>query len=187
MAFLRAFSITWKCLAIFVLPVLFTACALGPSPDRAAAPPPGPNPPLFTDSFALSSIWDGETWAIFVEGNDPDGDMKHIWVVVSQYGGNMWSDHFVLLRGENRRQFSGYLALYTPRLRQGWERVRVDMKIRDEAGHYSNERSQEVLIGADPNEPIPEKWRQAAQNRLGTLFFHFDLRQADNGRSQHER
>jgi hypothetical protein len=187
MALCRTFNIAGRYLGLLIYPLLLAACALGPAPGTRAAAPPGPNPPLFEDSFALSSIWDGQMWEIFVAGSDPDGDMKHIWVVVSQSGGNMWSNHFVPLTGENRGHFSGYLALYTPRLRQGLERVRVDMKIRDAAGHYSNERSQEVLIGAPPSEGIPEKWRLAAQNRLGVIFFEFDLRQAEGDRSSHER
>jgi hypothetical protein len=187
MTLCRAFNVAGKHWGIVIYPMLLAACAMGSVPDTHRAPSPGPNPPLFEDSSALSSIWDGQMWKIFIEGSDPDGDMQHIWVVVTQYGGNMWSNHSVPLTGENRSHFSGYLALYTPRLRQGWERVRVDMKIRDEAGHYSNERSQEVMIGASPGGVIPEKWRPAAQNRLGTIFFEFDLRQAEGDRSPNER
>jgi hypothetical protein len=168
--------------------ILAVACTpmTGPSavPDRTQTP----SPPELLDSFAVSSQWAGETWRIYVEGRDADGDMKDIWVVVSQLGGNMWSNQFVSLKGDLRRAFSGYIALPTPRVfpRGGWETVRVELKIRDQSGYYSQARIQEVQIGSPTRESIPEKWRDADHRQLGTIFFDFDLDQ-DNHQEMRRR
>jgi len=114
-------------------------------------------PPQFEDSFAVSSIRPGENWRIFVKGSDPDGDMTHIWVVVSQLGGNMWSNHIIRLKGNESKAFEGYITLPTPHFfpRGGWQYVRVEMKIRDKAGVYSQPRVQELEIGSPTMEYLP--------------------------------
>jgi len=162
--------------SVLWLLVLFSAgCAATVQPKEAAAPPK-PNPPVFDDSFTVSGMWFGKVLRIYVEGHDPDGDMSHIWFVVSQLGGHMWSNHTVRLEGSEQANFKGYVELPTPtgfRLRSGWETLRIEMKIRDQVGHYSGPRIHEVQLGKPTNEEVPSKWADA--ERLGVIFFEFDL------------
>jgi hypothetical protein len=155
--------------------------------SRAEAQSAGP--PQFEDSFAVSSIWPGENWRIFVKGSDPDGDMTHIWVVVSQLGGNMWSNHIIRLKGNESKAFDGYITLPTPHFfpRRGWEYVRVEMKIRDKTGVYSQPRVQELEIGSPTREYLPSEWRSAGNHSLGTLFFDFHLDQSANAGDDNKR
>jgi hypothetical protein len=161
--------------SVLWLLVLFSAgCAATVQPKEAAAPPK-PNPPVFDDSFTVSSMWLGKVLRIYVEGHDPDGDMSHIWFVVSQLGGHMWSNHTVRLEGSKQANFKGYVELPTPsfRSRSGWETLRIEMKIRDQVGHYSGIRVHEVRLGKPTKEEVPSKWADA--ERLGVIFFDFDL------------
>jgi hypothetical protein len=168
--------------------VLIAAC----SPVVPSSPAPDAQlpatPPQLLDSFAVSVQRSGQTWQIFVEGSDPDGDMKDIWVVVSQLGGNMWSNQFIALQGEDRRRFMGYLAMPTPGNWgfSGWETVRVEVHIRDYAGLHSELRTHEVVIGSAAPEPIPAKWNEAARHRLGTILLDFESDREHN-RPGHRR
>ncbi len=160
-----------------MLLLLLAACVpVAPTapPSDGASPR---HPPQLLDSFAVSVMRPGQTWQIFLEGSDPDGDMKDIWVVASQLGGNVWSNQSVNLKGEDRRHFVGYLALPTPLVwpSTGWETVRVELRIRDRAGLSSEQRIHEVVIGSVTAEPVPVKWSQAPQHRLGTIFLDFDF------------
>ena len=142
--------------------------------------------PRIDDSFAVSSIWQGQTWQIFVSGSDPDADMDYIWIQVSQLGGNMWDNHRVMLHGANRGSFAGYIAFptqtYTPRM--GWETVRVEMRIRDATGRYSAPVTLQMEVGSPTREAIPEKWSRVTNNRLGTIIFDFDTGADSDGASK---
>ncbi len=141
-------------------------------PPAAAASAPG-HPPQILDSFAVSSLWQGQMWRIFVQGEDPDGDMDHLWVFVTQVGQKTAND-IIVLKGNDRRAFAGYLALNTPRRIGLWETVRVEIKIKDRAGNYSPVRIHEALIGSPTTEAIPSKWAQFDDRRLGNIFFDFE-------------
>jgi len=135
------------------------------------------NAPELLDSFAVSSVWPGQDWHIFVKGADPNGQMDHIWIVVSQLGGNMWSNHVIPLKGDDRKSFSGYINLPIPNFisHRGWEYVEIEMKIRGNDGNYSQKRVLELTIGSPAKESIPSEWQSAQNRQLGTIFFDFDL------------
>ncbi|SMC22354.1 hypothetical protein SAMN02746041_01398 [Desulfacinum hydrothermale DSM 13146] len=139
--------------------------------------PTGLHPPRIQTSFAVSNLWFGKTWEIFVEGEDPDGDMDYIWVEVSQLGGNMWSNHRVYLEGDRKAHFKGVIHLPTPSLlsRSGWQTLRAVLRIHDRANHYSNPVTHEVELGRPTRTPVPAQWKAARAQRLGTVFFDFDL------------
>ena len=167
-----------------VLLVLMIACAPVSAPVAPPAAESPAAPPELQDSFTVADLRPGQTWQIFLEGSDPNGDMKDIWIVASQIGGTVWENQFIALRGENRRRFLGYVALPAPltlyRSSTGWETVRVEVRIRDGAGHYSQSRVHEVVIGKHTAEAVPAKWSQAAKHKLGTIFLDFDLDRESN-------
>lgn len=170
------------------LPVLLLTFILvtGGAVSAAAAPPgPAGHEPVIADSFAVSSIWGGP-WMVFVEGFDPKGDMIYLWFEVTQLGGHN-STEIVYLKGENRRRFSGYVAIHMPTRMRGWETVRVEIKAKDADGNYSEKRTHEVMVGAPTREGVPEKWRMATANRLGNIFFPFETDHSDRMRSHWDR
>jgi hypothetical protein len=171
-------GIWWIALSLALVAVLlFTGD--GPWGAQAA---PGGNPPVFEDSFAVSSVWPGQDWHIFVKGSQSEGQMDYIWVVVSQLGGNMWYNELVRLKGNEQKNFEGYITLPIPRFfpKRSWEYVTVEMRIKDKAGRYSEKRVHELEIGSSTKEVLPAEWQSAAHRELGTLFFRFDLDQADS-------
>lgn len=151
---------------------------------REPGPPAGPNPPKIDGAFAVSSMWLGKTCEIFVEGSDPDGDMDYLWAEVSQLGGHMWDQHLIRLKGPDQKRFKGVIEMPTPSFfsRKIWETVRVTLRIRDRAGHYSEPKTLEVELGKPTRETVPDAWKEARQYRLGVIFFDFDLDRAENGK-----
>lgn len=151
---------------------------------REPAPSAGPNPPRIDGTFAVSSMWLGKTWEIFVEGSDPDGDMDYIWAEVSQLGGHMWDQHLIRLKGPDQTRFRGVIELPTPSFfsRKIWETLRVTLRIRDRAGHYSEPKTLEVELGKPTRETVPDTWIDARRHRLGIIFFDFDLDRAEGDR-----
>jgi hypothetical protein len=156
-----------------------TACAptmMTPPPGAGTMGqmPPPPNPPVFEDSFAVSSMPSGALWNVFIQGSDPDGDMSHLWVVVSQLGKRSETETIPLV-GLDQRAFSGYITIY-PRgaFFSPWENLRVEIRIRDRAGHLSATREQEVQTGFQTREMLPEKWAGATRHKMGTILFNME-------------
>jgi hypothetical protein len=160
--------------------LMLTGCApVAMMPVEAPQPQAvGPaHAPVIEDGFAVSSLWGGETWRVFLRGSDPDGDMSHLWVVVTQVGKHTDTE-IIPLKGRNQQEFSGYLTLDTPAWIRTWDAVRVEVRIRDRAGNLSEKVTLEAQIGFPTRERLPSEWASAAQYHLGVLFFQF---QDDNG------
>ncbi len=164
-----------KSLLLSVALLVLGACApVAMMPGEAPQPQtmgPG-NPPRLEDGFAVSSLWGGETWRVFLRGSDPDGDMSHLWVVVTQLGKHTDTE-IIPLKGRDQAEFSGFLTLNTPSWIRTWDYVRVEVRIRDKAGNLSEKATFEAQIGSPTRERLPEHWAGAVQHHLGVLFFRF--------------
>lgn len=159
---------------------------IAPGGVMSAPPEPpgfGGHQPVISDSFAVSSVWGGP-WMVFVEGFDPKGDMIYLWFEVTQVG-NRNQTEIVYLRGEDRRNFMGYVAIHMPTRIRGWETVRVEIRAKDAAGNYSEQRVHEVRVGAPTTQAVPAKWQGASF--LGNIFFPFESDHDDRGRFHRER
>lgn len=129
--------------------------------------------PVLEDTYAASSVASGQTWYIYLKGHDPNEDMQYIWVEITQLGGRN-STEIVYLRCVYRENLYGYLAVYLPHVKTGWQTVRAEIKVRDATGNYSDRRVHEVQVGTYSREALPEQWQPAARNHIGNIFFDFD-------------
>lgn len=163
-----------------------TACApsmmtpqSGPSGMPQAMPVPS-SPPVLEDSFAVSSIPSGAVWNVFVQASDPEGDMDHLWIVVTQLGKRVITENLVLT-GPDRRAFSGYFKVYPRGARfSPWENLRVEIRIRDRAGNLSARAEHETQMGFQTREMVPAKWASATRHSLGTILFDLEGEDADH-------
>ncbi|MDI7260104.1 MAG: hypothetical protein QME90_09305 [Thermodesulfobacteriota bacterium] len=128
-----------------------TACLLilmamvslfGPAIAWSENKPKG-NPPLITTSFAVERGNYGYIWRIYLEAEDPDGDMSKIAVVVDQPGYGRYFTDWTILRSPYRGKVRGYLQWNTFSRRTGylseWTNINVTVSIFDKAGNESNE------------------------------------------------
>ncbi len=105
--------------------------------------PAGMKAPMITHTFAADKGRYGSIWKIFIEAEDPDGDMDKIAVVVEQTGCGCYPADWIVLRPRYREHFIGYLqwntfsskASYLPE----WTQITAKVSIFDKPGNESNE------------------------------------------------
>ncbi len=101
----------------------------------------GKNPPAVAHSFASDKIRPGDTWKVYLEASDPDGDMDSIVTEIDQPGQGAYPASYTRITGENRKDLSGFVYLNT--MSSGnytWQEnlnLSVTILIKDKAGHLS--------------------------------------------------
>jgi hypothetical protein len=98
--------------------------------------------PAITHSFAVDKGYNGYIWKIYIEAEDPDGDMLRIASVVDQVGTGHYPTDWIYLRPQYRKAFKGYIqwntfssnTSYIPE----WSQITLKVSILDKAGNESN-------------------------------------------------
>jgi hypothetical protein len=99
--------------------------------------------PTISHAFAADKGRYGTIWKIFIEAEDPDGDMDKIGVVVDQTGYGCYPTDWIILKPQYRQHFIGFLqwntfsskASYLPE----WTQITMKVSIFDKPGNESNE------------------------------------------------
>ncbi len=110
--------------------------------DGWAQPQPGTSAPVITAYYAVEKGNYGDVLRIYIEANDPDGDMLRIATVASQMGYGRYPTDWVYLKPQYQNHFAGYLqwntwsnhTAYMPE----WTRITLEISILDKAGNESN-------------------------------------------------
>jgi hypothetical protein len=135
--------------------------------------------PVITDSFAVEKGYYGYIWKIFIEAEDPDGDMLKIASVVDQPGWGHYPTDFIILKPQYRNHLKGYIQWNTfssgaPYLRE-WTSITLKVSILDKAGNESN-----VVVfpftfqsGVKSQYELPAPFNQGELPRLG--YIQIDL------------
>ena len=95
--------------------------------------------PVITQAFAAKEIRPGETWKIYLNVSDPNGDMKNIYAVVSQPGVGQYPLSIIRVKEENRKELSGYIYLWTstPWYPLDYANISLTIQIQDKSGNFS--------------------------------------------------
>jgi len=127
-----------------ILPVIFGALAatLFFYTFGAAQPKTDPEGPIIIHSFAALTGKYSYIWKIYLEAEDPTGDMSRIVSTVNQLGWGEYLARNITIKPENRHHLKGYIqwnafTSETPSL-DVWTRITVKISIVDEAGNESN-------------------------------------------------
>jgi hypothetical protein len=67
--------------------------------------------PIIQDSFAAKEINPYDTWKIYLKASAPNGNMRGIYAVVEQPGIGPYPLSITRLKGDNQKEFSGYVYL----------------------------------------------------------------------------
>lgn len=116
----------------------------------------GKGTPVISQSFASPSLWLGDTWKVYLNASEPDGDMKYIVCTIAQPGMGTYPVSFTRIKEENRRQLSGYIylttrGLYGPNL----SNITLTVQIQDRAGNFSNPASFPLLFQQGAKQEAP--------------------------------
>jgi hypothetical protein len=101
-----------KTLALLVAVVLVGGGAMF-APRTAQPAPAGKTPPVIIESFASKELRAGDVWKVYLKASDPEGQMKYIFATVSQPGANPYPVSIIRIKGENRKELTGYIYLNT--------------------------------------------------------------------------
>jgi len=133
---MKARRILWS------LSIVLALAFLGVSPDWAQ-PKQAKRGPMIAHAFAVEKGKYGYIWKIYIEGDDPDGQMLRIASVVDQPGYGRYPANWTYLKPEYQKHFKGYIQWNTfsskaPTMRE-WTQITLRVSAYDKAGNKSNE------------------------------------------------
>ena len=146
-----------------------------------AQPKPGTHAPIITNAFAVDKGYYGTIWRIYIEAEDPDGDMLRVAAVVDQVGYGHYPTDWIYIKSQNQKHFKGYLQWNTfsskaSYLRE-WTQITLKISVMDKAGNESNEVvfpfSFETGVKGQYQSKPPAPFDQGDLPRVG--YVHIDL------------
>jgi hypothetical protein len=127
---------------IFLILVLAVAMFLSVNPMGWTQTKPGTTAPVITNSFAVEKGKYGYIWKIYIEAEDPDGDMLRIASVVDMVGGGRYPTDWTYIKPQDQKHFKGYLQWNTFSSAgsdlEEWTQITLKVSVFDKAGNESN-------------------------------------------------
>jgi hypothetical protein len=165
-----------------ILSVVAVGCSSGPQPRTGSAPP------VIKAFFAVDRIRYGDPMRIYLEAEDPDGDMLRIATSAYQTGGGSYPTDWIYLKPGRGSYFKGYLHWNTSGASAGmseWTQVTLNVSVFDRAGHESNIMVAPILFesGAFNPPPVPSPFEGSDTERLGYVQIKLKDPTRDNGSS----
>jgi len=117
----------------------------------------GGSPPVITHSFASEKLSHGDTWKIYVEAHDPDGDMRQFVCTVRRTGFGSRVDYVHVRKGD-RAKMLGYLNVFVspPQDALGeWADLTLTLYIRDRGGNPSEKVAFPVALSRGVKQALP--------------------------------
>jgi hypothetical protein len=111
--------------------------------EKGNQPKPGTSAPIIKHAFAVEKGSYGYIWKIYLEAEDPDGDMLQIASVVDQVGYGHYPSNWTYLKSPHQKHFKAYLQWNTFSSRthflREWTQITLRVSVFDKAGNESNE------------------------------------------------
>jgi hypothetical protein len=159
-------------LGISALMALVVACAGAPVSKE------GTHPPKITHWFAVERGYYGSVLKIYLEAEDPDGDMYRIATVVDQVGKGYYPPDWINIKPQYQKKFKGYVQWNTFSSSGGyvreWTNIMVKVSIVDKVGNYSNEVILPFTFESGVPDPYaykpPAPFDQGEVAKMGNVF-----------------
>ena len=114
------------------------------------------NAPAIINSFASKEVSYGETWNVYLQAQDADGDMKQIVCLLEEPGYGPHPITFIRIREKQRRTLSGFIYLSTRiDFGFGFANLLLTVQIQDSKGNYSNAVSFPVTLNPRATQQPP--------------------------------
>ena len=140
-------------------------------------PKAGSRAPIITHAFAVEKGYYGYIWKIYIEAEDPDGQMLRIASVVDEVGYGYYPTDWIYLKSPYQKQFKGYIQWNTFSTRTSylpeWTQITVKVSVFDKAGNESNEVVFPFTFEITPKEyayKLPPPFDQGDLPRLGYIM-----------------
>jgi hypothetical protein len=150
-------------------------------PNGLAQGKPEGKGPVISHAFAVEKGYYGYIWKIYIEAEDPDGDMLKIASVVDQPGYGHYPTDWIYIRPQYQKHLKGYIqwntfSSKTPYLRE-WTEITLRVSIIDKAGNESNvvvfPFTFESGVKGQYQYKLPAPFDQGDLPRVG--YIHIDL------------
>ena len=139
-----------------------------------------PKGPTITHSFAVETGKYGYIWKVYLEAEDPTGDMSKIVSIVDQPGWGEYLAGIIVIKPQNRHHLEGYIqwnpfSSASPTL-DVWTQITVKISIIDKAGNESNAVVFPFTFGPgvkhEYNYKLPSPFDQGDLPMLGYIDFN---------------
>lgn len=173
------------------LAVVFLLCGNG----FAASPEKEKHAPVITRAFVTDQARFGDVLKIYIEAEDPQGDMMRIATQASQNGFGGYATDFIFLKPQYRKQFKGYLRFNTYSARASflpeWTQLKLTISVIDKAGNESAEvvLPVELISNRAPAALLPEAFNDKDLPKIGTIMIDLvnPVSQAGRGGGDRDR
>ena len=132
--------------------------------------------PIIIHAFAVEKGYYGYIWKIYIEAEDPDGQMLRIASVVDELGYGRYPTDWIYLKPQYQKQFKGYIQWNTFSSRSSylpeWTEITVKVSVFDKSGNESNEVVFPFSFEITPKEyayQLPPPFDQGDLPRLGYI------------------
>jgi hypothetical protein len=125
---------------VLVLSFLFPAIIFGTIADaEIQSGPEEEGAPVISQSFASQKIRPGDTWKIYLNVSNPDGELRNIFAIVEQPGIGPYPLSIIRIKEENRKELSGYIYLHTSTAADSLDFITLTLtvNVQDRAGNFS--------------------------------------------------
>lgn len=159
-------------LGVFVALCFSLGCSTTPAPRGAQAQG---SPPSIKHSSASRKVSSGDYWKIYLEANDPDGDMKYVIYAIDQVGFGMYSPGSTWIKKQCRKDMRGYLRVFfDARRRFGsgvpeWTQLNFTVYIKDEGGNASNKVVFPLVFSQGTKQGPPPPFDSGRLEIVGTI------------------
>jgi len=162
-----------KLLVAMVMLGMLLGCAI--SPEFYGWPTEGGlgSPPIIEAHYAPKSVAPGSAWNLYLQAKDPDGDMLYIACMPDQTGYGPLDTNKIPLKGNDRAEFYGYVAMPTPafnRVQAADISFTMAVLIRDQQGNTSQLIKLFFTLDGTPGQAVPSQWQGAANHHLGDIL-----------------
>ena len=141
----------------------------------------GSNAPVITHAFTVEKLMYGDILKVYIEAEDPEGEMVKIATVVDQAGYGRYPISWVYLKPTDRKQFKGYLqwntfSSKTPYVSE-WTPITMTVSVLDKFGNESNAFAFPITfqsgVGRASSYQVPSPFNEGDVKKLG--FIDIDL------------
>ncbi len=139
-------------------------------------PEPGTHAPVINYAFAVDKGYYGYIWKVYIEADDPDGEMFGIATVTDEDGYGHYPTDWIYLKSGYQKHFKGYIQWNTFSTRASylpeWTEITVRVSVFDKAGNESNEVVFPFSFEITPEQyayTLPPPFDQGDLPRLGYI------------------
>jgi hypothetical protein len=161
---------------LLFLGIVLGVLLLGVSQDWAQSRS-GSNPPVITHAFTVEKIKYGDILKVYIEAEDPQGEMFKIATVVDQTVSGRYPTSWTYLKPTDRKHFKGYLqwntfSSKTPYVSE-WTPITLTVSVLDKLGNESNAFSFPITFESGVKRAssyqVPSPFDQSDVKKLGYI------------------